>query len=153
MIRRLDMSTKNALALTGLLLMLGAGSGLAQEQKQAQVTDRVRNKAPIKFQDRSQNRMRFEDQNGDGINDIGRDHDSDGIPNCQDPDWTRPKDGTGYQNRNGQGGSQARLGEPKSFRAGRTWSNMSFRNGQKGLSRGVCEGTGPQGKGPRRGRS
>ncbi len=26
-----------------------------------------------------------------------RDADGDGIPNAQDPDWTRPLDGTGYQ--------------------------------------------------------
>jgi hypothetical protein len=25
-----------------------------------------------------------------------RDSDGDGIPNCDDPDWTRPLDGTGY---------------------------------------------------------
>jgi hypothetical protein len=25
-----------------------------------------------------------------------RDDDGDGIPNCQDPDWTKPEDGAGY---------------------------------------------------------
>ena len=32
-----------------------------------------------------------------------RDADGDGIPNCLDPDWVRPRDGTGYQVRNGFG--------------------------------------------------
>jgi hypothetical protein len=99
------MSTKKALALTGLLLILGAGLALAQEQKQAAVTERAKNRVQVNWQDRTQNRMRFQDQNGDGINDFRRDYDNDGIPNCQDPDWTRPEDGNGYQNRNGQGGS------------------------------------------------
>jgi hypothetical protein len=67
------MSQKKALALTGLLLILGAGLASAQEQKQADVTTKARNKAQAAFQDRSQNRMRFQDQNGDGINDFGRD--------------------------------------------------------------------------------
>ncbi|MEW6411540.1 MAG: hypothetical protein AB1483_03600 [Candidatus Zixiibacteriota bacterium] len=30
------------------------------------------------------------------------DDDGDGIPNCLDPDWYAPEDGTGYQNNNGQ---------------------------------------------------
>lgn len=43
----------------------------------------------------------FVDENGDGINDLARDHDGDGIPNGQDEDWVRNKrDGTGYQERN-----------------------------------------------------
>ena len=37
----------------------------------------------------------FIDENGDGINDNFRDHDGDGIPNHEDPDWVRPQDGTG----------------------------------------------------------
>ncbi len=43
----------------------------------------------------------FVDEDGDGINDLARDADNDGIPNCTDPDWTRPQDGTGYMNRFG----------------------------------------------------
>ena len=150
------MSRKKTLALAGLLLVMGAGLGLAQEQKQTQTAEKTRNEARAMFQDRSQNRMRFQDQNGDGINDVQRDHDNDGIPNCQDPDWTPPEDGTGYKNRfgqGGQGGSQAQIGARKSFHAGRTWTNSSFRNGQRGAGGGVCDGTGPKGKGQRKGRS
>lgn len=43
----------------------------------------------------------FIDEDGDGINDLARDADHDGIPNCVDPDWVRPLDGTGYMHRNG----------------------------------------------------
>ena len=30
------------------------------------------------------------------------DDDGDGIPNCLDPDWYAPEDGSGYQNQNGK---------------------------------------------------
>jgi hypothetical protein len=46
-------------------------------------------------------RFGFIDENGDGINDLARDSDNDGIPNCIDPDWVRPQDGTGYMGRGG----------------------------------------------------
>jgi hypothetical protein len=43
----------------------------------------------------------FADENGDGINDLAPDHDGDGVPNGQDPDWVKNKrDGTGYQHGN-----------------------------------------------------
>ncbi len=36
------------------------------------------------------------DKPGAGVCMQERDSDGDGIPNCDDPDWTRPLDGTGY---------------------------------------------------------
>lgn len=46
-------------------------------------------------------RQGFVDENGDGINDLAPDHDGDGIPNGQDPDWVKKKrDGSGYQHGN-----------------------------------------------------
>lgn len=147
------MSTKKGLALTGVLVILGAGLALAQEQKQSAVAERAKNTVQVKVQDRTHNRIRFQDQNGDGINDLGRDHDNDGIPNCQDPDWTPPQDGTGYKNRYGQGGSQSHFGNRKGFSGGHAWSRSSFRGVQKGLGGGLCDGTGPNGMARRSGRS
>jgi hypothetical protein len=47
----------------------------------------------------------FIDEDGDGVNDLARDSDGDGLPNGQDPDWVKNKrDGTGAQ----AGGSQSR---------------------------------------------
>lgn len=41
-------------------------------------------------------RLGFVDENGDGIHDLARDDDEDGIPNGRDPDWVkRKRDGTG----------------------------------------------------------
>jgi len=95
----------------------------------------------------------FMDQNGDGINDFERDHDNDGLPNCQDPDWTRPEDGTGYKNQFGRKGQEARFGNHRNSFGGQEWSNSSFRHGLGGLSAGICDGTGPKGKSARKGRS
>ena len=42
----------------------------------------------------------YQSQAGSGSTcpcEASRDADGDGIPNAQDPDWTRPLDGTGYQ--------------------------------------------------------
>ena len=47
----------------------------------------------------------YSEQSGTGIYAQERDSDGDGILNCNDPDWTRPLDGTGY----GQG-AQHRYG-------------------------------------------
>src|SRR4030042_6899479 len=123
------MSAKKALALAGLFVILGAGLALAQNQAQAGEANKVQTKSAF------QNRVRtmFMDQNGDGINDFQRDHDNDGIPNCQDPDWTRPEDGTGYKNKFGQGGSQSHSGNHMGFSGGHAWSKHSFRGAPKGL--------------------
>jgi hypothetical protein len=149
------MSTKKALAIAGWLLVLGSGLVMAQDEKPQGAANMVQNKvrAEAKTQPKFQNWFRFMDQNGDGINDFQRDHDNDGIPNCQDPDWARPGDGTGTKNRFAQKGSQNQAGNRSGFHGGQEWSNASFRNGFKGLGGGVCDGTGPKGSGQRRGRS
>lgn len=81
---------------------------------------------------------RFIDENGDGINDNFRDHDGDGIPNHDDPDWTRPQDGSGYQNgwqhRNSTEGRRAKR---------QNGNGHAFRNVHR-FGDGVCDGNGPQ---------
>jgi hypothetical protein len=151
------MSTRKALALAGFILVLGSGLVMAQEgqeEKQQGATNMVQKRVQAHGETQSQvrTRFRFMDQNGDGINDRQRDHDNDGIPNCQDPDWTRPGDGTGYQNRFGQKGPQNQMINRHGFLGEQDWSNSSFRHGFKGLGGGVCDGTGPKGSGQRKGR-
>ena len=153
-LRRLKMSTKKALAIAGWLLVLGSGLVLAQEKNEEGAAHMVQNKVRVqtKAQPQVQTRARFMDQNGDGINDFQRDHDGDGIPNCQDPDWSRAEDGTGYKNRFAMNGPQNQTSNRKGFRGSQDWSNSSFRNGFNGLGTGVCDGSGPKGNGQRRGR-
>ena len=127
------MSTKKTVWL-GSILILGVGlfvsSAFAQVDKNA-----------LQTRTRAQERVRtmFFDENGDGINDLNRDHDNDGIPNCQDPDWKRPQDGSGYKNQFGKangGGNGNHAG----------WNNASFRGSRGLFGTGVCDGTGPKGK-------
>lgn len=148
------MSTKRALATLGWLLVLGSSLVMAQENSEQGAANMVRNKVRVqtKAQPMVQTRARFMDQNGDGINDFQRDHDNDGIPNCQDPDWTRPGDGTGSKNRFAKNVSQNQGAGRKGIQGAQGWSNSSFRNGFNGLGGGICDGTGPRGGGQRRGR-
>jgi type II secretory pathway pseudopilin PulG len=75
----------------------------AQEKAQVKTQAQAQAKTQVKSQFRHQNRIGFIDENGDGINDLARDADGDGIPNCQDPDWTRPLDGSGAKTQAGKG--------------------------------------------------
>lgn len=76
-----------------------------QIQNQSQEQSRNQNQN----QEKNQNQIHgqgFVDLDGDGINDYAIDSDGDGIPNGQDPDYLKPKDGTGQQYRNGKGQKQ-----------------------------------------------
>ncbi len=82
---------------------------------------------------------RFVDENGDGINDNFRDHDGDGIPNHDDPDWTRPGDGSGYKN----GWKQNQQSRSGIRNRNRTANRNTVRNNVQ-TGNGVCDGTGFQ---------
>jgi cytoskeletal protein RodZ len=88
---------KKIVALMAGLLILGAAFAAAQEaprsQEKAQVQAQAKTQTKSEF--RLRNRIAFIDEDGDGINDLAKDSDGDGIPNCQDPDWVRPLDGSG----------------------------------------------------------
>ena len=112
----------------------------------------------------------FVDLNGDGFNDNAPDADGDGIPNGQDPDYTRPQDGSGQRHGwatrgqrggRGMGGgfidadgngicdrfeSGVRAGQGGGFGQGK---GMAGRRGAAGTGTGtgVCDGTGPHGRG------
>ena len=164
---------KKITALAVGILMLGFAFAAAQDKTQTQTQDqekaqikaqtKVQTKAAVKTQTKSEfrhrNRIAFIDENGDGINDLARDADGDGIPNGQDPDWVKPQDGTGLkaQHKNGQP-DEAEM--TKGQKAGKiTKSNFgkgSFRSGTKAAGQmtgaGVCDGTGPKGTAKGKGR-
>jgi len=159
------MSIRKTMALAGTLLVFVAGLAVAQEQTQdqnkvrteAQVKAQTQNQTQVKAQNRARTRAKagtltaFVDENGDGINDAFRDADGDGIPNCQDPDWAPPQDGTGYQVKAGQA-KQFKGANGK--RGGQALSNASFRTSVAGTccTGGICDGTGPKGRAVRKGR-
>lgn len=135
------MSLKKTFALVGSLLILGVGFILAQERSQAE----VRNEEQKRLSVRVQAGPMFVDEDGDGICDFSRDHDNDGIPNCQDPDWTRPKDGTGYKNMHRKGNFSNQSGNRFGHHHGQKWSKVSFRKSGGNFGRGICDGLGPKG--------
>ncbi len=105
----------------------------------------------------------FVDLDGDGFNDNAPDHDGDGIPNGQDPDYIKQaKDGTGQQkgklNRVGAGdgtgsGTMNKFQKKNRFGKASTTNSGKFQNRfnkasssqAAGTGTGVCDGTGPNG--------
>ena len=68
----------------------------------------------------------YYDHNGDGFNDNAPDHDGDGIPNGQDPDWEAPKDGTGYQHKNQKGEAVQTMNKGEAKQVGKTDEDKSL---------------------------
>ena len=145
-------------AMGGSILILSSGLMVFAQQRPADGSQAPYN---YRVENRLQTRPLFVDENGDGICDVFRDHDNDGIPNRQDPDWNRPQDGSGFKNGQGAQNAQNRLGNRNAFKGangqafrganGQNFSNRSFRNNSGGLGNGVCDLTGPKGNGKRGG--
>ncbi len=146
------MIMKRTFALVGSLLILGLGFAFAQEESQAAVRNEVRSEAQTKAQERIRDRILFVDENGDGICDFARDHDGDGVPNCQDPDWTRPEDGTGYMNRNKNASSSNQFEYRNRYYSGKGLNKASFRNSMANSSRGTFGARSNKGKASKHGR-
>lgn len=123
------MSAKKIIVLAGIILIMAAGTTFAG-------------------QNYGKNRPFFIDENGDGICDLLRDSDMDGIPDCQDPDRVRPQDGTGKQNRFGKAQNGFRNGGGQ----GNAWHRNSFRNQNCQLGNGMGNGSGQNGNGYRGGK-
>lgn len=139
---------KKTLALVGSLLILSATLIFAADNSPA----KAQKSAQKKVTTRSQPRTLFVDQDGDGICDFARDHDNDGIPNYQDPDWSRPQDGTGYQERNGRNNSN-QYGNRHGYNQRNSWQNHTSRQSRALLRNNFCDGTGPHGNFNRNGRN
>lgn len=140
---------KRSMAIVLGLLVLGMVFAAAQDKTQTQAQEKsqvqtqvrtqtgtqARVKTQAKSAFRNRNRVAFVDENGDGINDLARDADGDGIPNCQDPDWSRPLDGSGYKAQAGKGagkGTTTAAGTPagNSYRLARDADGDGIPNGQ-----------------------
>ena len=73
------------------------------------------------------------------------DSDGDGIPNGQDPDYTKPANGTGHKFGQDERRRQGGLGKGKG--AGQGLRDGSCGGTGTGTGTGVCDGTGPKGRG------
>ena len=140
------MNIKKTLALMGSIMILGFGLILADESPQKNTRNTFKNRLKLDFQAGPF----FVDEDGDGICDFARDHDNDGIPNRQDPDWDRPQDGSGFKKRNGKNSSN-QSGNKNGFRGENAWKNQSLRQNRRNFGSGICDNTGPKGQGSRKG--
>ena len=106
------------LAITGTMFVLAAGE---KDETPSQPLTRAE----------MLQRFGFVDEDGDGINDLARDSDNDGIPNCLDPDWVRPRDGKGFQARYGYQHQNVNKqgGGPFNYNYNYTWNNSWANNG------------------------
>jgi hypothetical protein len=153
LIKEVKMRVRNIITRVGILVILGGGVIFAGDT--AQVRDRNQLRVEVKplSKVQFQNRKMFMDENGDGICDGLRDHDNDGIPNGQDPDWSKPKDGTGNQVKNGNANrnSKNQFGNRNGSQNGNNWNKQSFRQSNPGFGSGLCDTTGSKGNGRRGG--
>lgn len=160
------MRVQHILTGVGILIILAGGIAFAQDANQERDRNQLRVELKPQTKVQFQNRKMFVDEDGDGICDGLRDHDNDGIPNGQDPDWSKPKDGTGNQlkngngnrnaknqfgNRNGSQNSANQLGNKNGYRNANTWNKQSFRQNNPGYGSGLCDRTGSNGNGRRGG--
>ena len=104
----------------------------------------------------------FVDLNGDGINDNAPDHDGDGIPNGQDPDYLRNNmNGKGFIDLDGDGindnmgsGLRSKQGRGRGgFGNGTGFAPANGTGFGPGVNSGNCDFTGPKGQGKRGGRT
>ena len=89
------------IVLAGFLVLFLTTAVLAQDQVQAQEKEQTQEKVKAAkqggntYQNKIQHGNRFQDKNGDGLNDNAPDHDGDGIPNGQDADYDGAKNRAG----------------------------------------------------------
>ncbi len=83
-----------------------------------------------------------------------RDDDGDGIPNGKDPDYVKPKDGTGKKFGQANKGTSSMSGKGSGYGSGNGTGKSGVGpkdgtgNGRKtGVGTGACDGTGPKGRG------
>ena len=161
------------MALTLSLFVLLLGNVWAQDQTQKETKEQIQ--TTVKTQTNLQMKKQaakqvihgpwFVDRNGDGYNDNAPDHDGDGIPNGQDPDYQGAgkgkmqqrfvdtdgdgiADNVGTGNRRGFGKRGFRRG---GYGPGNGTGNQGVRpqNGSgygPGAGSGNCDGTGPKGR-------
>ena len=138
------------------------------QNEQVQLKDKNQNQGTA--QNQEQNKVihgaHFVDENGDGMDDKAPDHDNDGIPNGQDPDYQGAGKGKNKQNfvdNDGDGIADNSRGQMKGKAKGQAGYGPGDGTGNKsvhpqdgtghgrGAKSGNCDGTGPKGNANRGG--
>ena len=143
------MNRKKLMAWMGSFLILGLGLAFSADSPQKAARNSFRNTVKSGFKAGPF----FVDENGDGICDFAPKKDSNGTPHSQAPDWAQRKDGSNFQNKNENNASSDQFQNRFSHREENTWNRQSLRENRKNFRTGECDGTGPKGKGTRKGNS
>jgi hypothetical protein len=132
------MNKKKAIAWMGSLLLLGVGIAFSASNPQKAARNSFQNsvKSDVKpgpF---------FVDENGDGICDFAR---------GGNPNWSEQKERHGYQRRNENNASSDQSQNRFSHRKENTWNRQSSRQNRENFGNGICDGSGPKGRGQKKG--
>lgn len=134
-----------AASVLAFIIIIGPGTSSAQttgsEQKVAN-QEKVANQVKAANQEKLANQAKVSNKVSAGRGEKwgAFDDDGDGIVNCQDPDYVLPRDGTGKKLGKMHGG--------KGMYGNRAGYGQQGSGGMTGgAGTGVCDGTGPKGKG------
>jgi hypothetical protein len=152
------MNMRKTVSLVGSVLILGLGLVFAQEtheksktQERKEIQNEIQTQVQAQKKEKVRTRLMFVDENNDGISDFARDHDNDGIPNCQDPDWTPPEDGSGYMFRHGNASAANKFEYRNRFYIGKGWNKASFRYSHSYKTGGARGASDSRGKAQKKG--
>jgi len=141
------MNKKKVMAWIGSVLILGLGLAFSADNPQKAARNSFQNTVKSGFK----GGPFFVDENGDGICDLARDHDNDGIPNRQDPDWAQRKDGSSFKNKNENRASSDQFRNRFNHRQENTWNRQSPKQNRENFGTGECDGLGQKGRGSNKG--
>jgi hypothetical protein len=141
------MNKKKAIAWMGSFLILGLGLAFSADNPQKAARNSFQN--TVKSEVKSG--PLFVDENGDGICDFARNGNKNGSPNPQNPDWSEQKERHGYQHQNEYSSSSDQNQKRFSHREENTWNRQSSRQNRENFGNGICDNTGPKGRGSQKG--
>lgn len=133
--------------LLGSLLILGLGVAFSADSPQKAARNSFQNTVKSEFKAGPF----FVDENGDGICDRAPDQNNAGNSNRQDPDWAQRKDGSNFQNKNENKASSDHFQNRFSHREQHTWNRQTAKQNRANFGDCVCDGTGPNSRGSRKG--
>jgi len=131
----------------GSFLILGLGLAFSADSPQKAARNTFQNTVKSGFKAGPL----FMDENGDGICDFARNQNNDGTTNRKAPDWSQRKDGSNFQNKNENNASSDQYQNRFSHREENTWNRQSPRENRENFGNGVCDETGPKGRGSKKG--
>lgn len=141
------MNMKKLMAWTGSFLILGLGLAFSADSPQKAARNTFQNtvKSGVKTG------PLFVDENGDGICDFAHNQNNNGTPNRKAPDWSKQKEGNGYQNKNKNNASSNQFKNRFNHREENTWNKQSSRQNRENFGKSVCDETGPKGRKSKKG--